>query len=257
MLDKRNTDSLPLYLLHGWALNAAVFASLTNRISDRLVVAEDLPGHGRRHQVVLSDNIEELVRDTCSNAPERAVWLGWSLGGTVALATASMNPNRCAGLILISATPRFVSAPTWPYGLPAERLDKMARDLAKNPEQTVSDFLALQVIGSQSGRSVLRGMREALAERGIAHPDALTRGLALLRQVDLRRALRDLQLPVLLMGGKLDRLVRPEELRATAEALPNCELHIIQHAAHAPFLSHQDECVSRITRFLEQIDRSE
>ena len=243
-------EPLPIFALHGWGLNAAVMAPLDGVVDGRRLITVDLPGHGTRRDDPFGRDLETLANDVLARAPERAVWLGWSLGGMLALAAASMAPERVTALVTVAASPSFVARPDWPCGMPGERLHRMAADLSADPHQTVNDFLTLQVLSSRGGRQALRQLQSALNERGMAGQQALDDGLHLLETMDLRPRLRGLRMPLLAMGGARDRLVRPAAVRALAEAAPEGSACIFEDAAHAPFLSHRELFARRVSDFL-------
>ncbi|MGH8226083.1 MAG: alpha/beta fold hydrolase [Gammaproteobacteria bacterium] len=248
------TEPLPIFALHGWALNAAVFAPFGDRIAGRRLIAPDLPGHGRRREETLGRDPAALASRLLDEAPPRAVWLGWSLGSLLALAAASAAPERVAALVLVAGTASFIARPDWPQGMPRERLESMGADLVRDPEATVNDFLTWQVQANARGRKALRGLRQALAERGSASAAALADGLALLEIMDYRGELKSLKMPALAIAGGRDRLVRPQAARASAVGLPGGRFLMIEEAGHAPFLSHADEFHAALSDFLAALD---
>ena len=87
-----------LVLLHGWGLNAEVWHDISVRLSAHFTLhLVDLPGYGRSRgfgPLTLPQMADALL----AQAPARAVWLGWSLGGLVASQLAPAHPARVAGL---------------------------------------------------------------------------------------------------------------------------------------------------------------
>lgn len=246
----------PVFALHGWALNAAVFAPLGDRIAGRRLIACDLPGHGRRRDERLGRDPAALAARLLDEAPPRAVWLGWSLGSLIALAAALAAPERVAALVLVAGTASFVTRPGWLQGMPRKRLERMGADLARDPETTVNDFLTWQVRANAHGRRALEGLRGALAERGAASNAALADGLALLEDMDYRAALEDIGTPALVVAGARDRLVRPRAAQVLAEGLPAGRLAMIEEAGHVPFLSHPEEFRAALHGFLAASDNA-
>ncbi|MGH8428097.1 MAG: alpha/beta fold hydrolase [Gammaproteobacteria bacterium] len=247
------TEPLPVFALHGWALNAAVFDSLRADFAGRRFVAPDLPGHGLRRGERLGRDAGELIDRLLAEAPVRSIWLGWSLGSLLALGAASRAPERIAAMIMVTGAATFMARPGWPQGLPRERLERMAADLARDPVDAVNDFMTLQVVASAAGRKGLRGLKTALAARGRASPEALADGLSLLETMDWRAALAHIRMPVLLVAGAHDRLVHSEAARATAAGLADGRLELFPEAAHAPFLSQPDEFRAVMADFLAAI----
>lgn len=249
-----------LVLLHGWGMNAAVWDGLPADLAAGFTQHRiELPGHGESpFPPLLGPGPGSLWRwadASLAAAPERAVWLGWSLGGLIAMAAALRAPKRVSGLILMTATPRFVRATDWTPAMPESTLDEFHTGLLADPTGTLARFLALQVRGSEHAREVLRTLRHELARRPAPDPAALALGLELLRDEDLRGPLPDIRCPALWIFGGKDTLV-PPAVGARVECLMSqAQVQVIAGAAHAPFLSHPRETASAIHSFLEGLDQ--
>lgn len=242
MPDHPPTVSLPLTLLHGWGMNAAVWDDWTrDGALDAEVRAIELPGHGERPFPPDCRDLADWATDCLDQAPERSIWVGWSLGGLIALAAALQAPKRVAGLLLVTATPRFVRAVDWTPAMPPETLDQFHAGLLADPAETLGRFLALQVRGSETARETLRGLRRGIASRPAPDPAALSIGLDLLREDDLRGRLPDIHCPALWLFGTHDTLVPAAAAERIGCLMPGARTRIIQGAAHAPQLSHPRE----------------
>lgn len=64
----------------------------------------DLPGYGRSGGFGAM-SLEEMAQRVLENAPERAIWLGWSLGGLVASQVALSHPDRVQALVTVASSP--------------------------------------------------------------------------------------------------------------------------------------------------------
>jgi pimeloyl-[acyl-carrier protein] methyl ester esterase len=254
-----------LVLLHGWGLNLRVWDGLATALAERFrVVAVDLPGHGRSDWLPARASLEKQaaqVHESVSAIASRYSLLGWSLGGQIALRlaaeqgrspaeSAERRPPILECLVLIAATPRLSAGPGWPCGTPPERLEEQAAALRTDYTRTVNDFLELQVRGSARGAAALAQLRAALFAHGEARPEALARGLELLRDTDLRPLLGSIMLPTLVIAGQYDRVALPAASHALANALPDAKYVEIRRAAHAPFLSHLPEVSALLADFL-------
>lgn len=237
----------PVVLLHGWGLNVRVWDPLAAALGNRFrLIAVDLPGHGlspwRTHCATAEGQVQWIsatVAPLVGSTP--FTLLGWSLGAELALQWAAARPRGLERLALIAATPRFTSAPDWPHGAPAERLDRLAEGLRTDYRRTVSEFLELQVRGSVSGEAVLAQLRAALFAHGEARTEALAGGLTVLRETDLRSVVGAIDIPALIVAGQYDRVLLPAASRALAAAMPDARYVEVRRAAHAPFLSHAHE----------------
>jgi pimeloyl-[acyl-carrier protein] methyl ester esterase len=229
----------PLVLLHGWGLNSGIWNGTVPALAERYrCIAIDLPGHG---DSPLPTGGLEAWADACrAAAPVGATWLGWSLGGMVALAAALQAPEDVAGLLLVSTTPRFVTAPDWPHAVAPNTLARFAAELASDWRGTVEDFLTLQTLGGAAGMKVLRKLRRQVFSGATPDPAGLAAGLRILETIDLRARLPENDLPAKVMSGERDRLTPPTAGRALAEAL-DADYQSIPRSAHAPFLAAPEQ----------------
>ena len=231
----------PLVLIHGFAMHGGVFAPLMPELAQRhRVHVVDLPGHGASAPVepydlaVLADVLD---RATAEEKEPLAI-LGWSLGGMVALEFARTRPARVRGLVLVATTPSFVARADWPHAITPATLARFGDELRVAYRATLLRFLTLQVQGSDEGRRTLAALREGLFARGDPDPRQLDAALSVLRDADLRPSLPSVRAPALVIGGARDALVPLAATKELAAALPHATHRTIQHAAHAPFLSH-------------------
>ena len=81
----------------------------------------------------------------------------------------------------------------------------------------------------------------------------LADGLALLEASDLRDVLRALAVPSLWLGGRRDRLVDPRALHDAAALARDARVHVVEHAGHAPFLTHADAVAAQLAAFLADL----
>ena len=95
-----------LVLVHGWAMHSGVFAPLVRELGPHFRLhLVDLPGHGFSRDDGASLDPGDCTRRIAKAVP-RAIWLGWSLGGLVAMRAALDLPQQVRGLVLIAASPR-------------------------------------------------------------------------------------------------------------------------------------------------------
>lgn len=240
-----------LVLVHGWGLHGGVWAEVAAALAGRhRVHCVDLPGFGRSPLPEGPYTLEALARSVAAAVPEGAPWVGWSLGGMVALA-AALGGAPIPRLVLVGASPRFVTAPDWPHAVAPAVLDAFAADLEDAFEATLLRFLALQTRGAEDGRGTLRRLRAVLEAGGRPAPAALHGGLAILREADLRARLGAVAPPTLLVQGERDTLVPPAAAGTTARLLPDARVVAIAGAGHAPFLSHPERFVETVEGFVD------
>ena len=240
-----------LTLLHGWGLNGAVWRGVRDQLAARFTLhIIDLPGHGRSHGAPLS-SLEAMV-DAISHAmPMRSHVLGWSLGGHCAMAIAHRYPSRVGKLVTVCATPRFVATDDWPQGKKPEVLADFAKRLSTNYLATIRNFLALQALNQPEMRDVIRQMQEAVSAHGVPSVASLAAGLEILRVSDIRAIVPEIFAQTLVMQGDHDALTSTDSAQWLADRLPDSTYCLIEHAAHAPFLSHRELFLDHLIAFLE------
>jgi pimeloyl-[acyl-carrier protein] methyl ester esterase len=240
----------PLVLLHGWAMHGGVFAPLVERLRNAYTLhLVDLPGHGRNRDCGVPLQVASCVETLLEVLPV-APWCGWSLGGLLALHAAATQPQRVPALAMLCATPRFVRGEDWKYGVSAEIFRDFARGLRDDYRGTLDRFVALEAYGSDHAREEIRALRKDLFAHGEPAPAVLADGLDLLEHADLRTLLPTLRVPSLWLAGRRDRLVDPRAMREAAALAAGSDVHVVEHAGHAPFLTHADEVAARLRAFL-------
>ena len=240
----------PLVLLHGWAMHGGILAPLVERLrAHRTLHVVDLPGHGHSRDCGVPLELEACVRALLDVVPD-APWCGWSLGGLVALHAAATQPARVPALAMVCATPKFVVADDWPQGMPADVFLGFADGLRADWQGTIDRFIALEAFGSDHVREELRMLRDAVLAHGEPSPRVLAEGLEVLQDSDLRDVLPVLRVPSLWIGGRRDRLVNPAAMQACAAIAPDARFVQVEHAGHAPFLTHAGEVADALLEFL-------
>ena len=239
-----------LVLLHGWAMHSGIFAPLVERLAAHFTLhLVDVPGHGRSAGAGLPLTLENAAAQVSAVVPERALWLGWSLGGLVALQAAATRPALVRGLVMLAASPRFVRGEDWAAGMDAAVFRNFASELGRDYRGTLDRFLMLEAQGSDRVREELRLLRAEVFAHGEPSAGVLCDGLALLEDTDLRAKLPSLAMPSLWLAGRRDRLVAPAAMRAAADAAPGGRFVQVESGGHAPFLTHADEVTDALLAF--------
>ncbi len=241
---------MPLVILHGWAMHGGVMSPLVDALTDRCTVyVVDLPGHGRSRDCPLPLDPATSAAAIAAVTPP-AVWLGWSLGGLIALTAALDMPEQVLGLAMLCATPKFVRDDTWPHGSDATQVRHLATDLETDYHATLERFMALETMGSPDPRAELRHLRSLVFARGEPEVRVLQEGICLLEDSDLRARLPTLNMPSVWIAGRRDRLVPPAAMQWSAEQCSG-RFADIEHAGHAPFFGHVDALVEALQPLLD------
>lgn len=246
----------PLVLLHGFTGSAATWEGVRTLLgARRRVVALELPGHGRSPAPEPPGGLAELARAAVATAARlgagRADWLGYSLGGRIALRVALDHPAAVSRLVLESASPGIADD--------AARAARAAADDALAARITqdglawfVDHWMAQPLFASQRrlDPAVLareRRLRLAQSAGGLA---AALRALGVGRQAPLWDRLPAMTAPALLVAGAGDaRYVAIA--RAMAARLPDARLAVVPDAGHTVHLENPVPFWSLVCRFLD------
>jgi pimeloyl-[acyl-carrier protein] methyl ester esterase len=235
----------PLILLHGWGFNGDIWDEIAVQLAEHWHVYQvDLPGHGRSSMCQYTLPI--LTETLAAHLPKKAVWIGWSLGGLLAIAMARWQSESVRALGLVSSSPRFVKADDWPHAMSLAVLEQFAEQLQRDTLGTLQRFFVLQVKGSSEARLQLRRLNAWLKKTPLPQSAALSAGLQLLQQTDLRSQLSQITCPAFLCLGRRDTLVPAGVGEECQRWWPDLQTIYLESAAHVPFLSHPDifiECI--------------
>ncbi|GAA4344171.1 pimeloyl-ACP methyl ester esterase BioH [Kangiella taiwanensis] len=240
-----------LVLLHGWGLHSGIWELITEQLSQNYTLhLIDLPGFGRSPLPSGDYSIDLLTEQVLKVTPEKAHYLGWSMGGLVATNIAVNHPDRVESLITVSSSPRFVQTDDWQHAMKPNIMDSFCRYLEEDYQGTIIRFLAIQAIGSETQKEDIRRLRDTVFIHGMPASKALREGLNLLNDVDLRDHLKDISVPFLRLYGRLDSLVPAKAANDIQQLAPHSKHHVFPKASHAPFLSHTNQFVEKVKEFL-------
>lgn len=111
-------DADAIVLVHGTRLTRASWRPQADRLAGEFrVVLPDLPGHGARagERFTLEGTADAIAQVVDEAAGGRAIVVGLSLGGYVALTLAARSPERVRGLVLAGASQEPVGGWSIPY----------------------------------------------------------------------------------------------------------------------------------------------
>lgn len=235
-----------LVLLHGWASSRECWRALLPALRPWAnITLMDLPGLGGRGPLLEPEALADAI---LARAPQKAVYLGWSLGGQLATLLARRHPERVAALVTVASNPRFTADGDWP-GVPPGQLAQLRDSYLAAPERTLRRFEALQALDLSGGTTLRRTLS---ACRG-ASPQGLERGLDWLAQFDTRAALGELQVPQLHLLGEADSLV-PVALAPALEGLlaGRGRVRRLPGAGHALPLQAPEALARELRAFLDE-----
>lgn len=249
----------PLVLLHGFTGSAMSWGPLAEMLAARFtLLAVDIVGHGASSKPDDPErySIDHAARDAVAAMLafgfRRSSWLGYSMGGRLALYVAATIPKAVDRLVLVGASPGLADS--------GEREARVAADeaLAGRIEAGgvpafVDYWESLPMFESQQRlptgmRLAIRRGRLANEAQGLANS---LRGMGTGAQPPLDDRLGEIEAPSLLLAGAHDAKFAAiaDEMAA---AMPAARAHLVPGAGHAAHIEKAAYCVRTITAFLEE-----
>ncbi len=238
--------------------SSADWLDVTAALEDRFrCVAPDLPGHGASLGLPSGAySFEGAARATVLTLDElgiqRATFVGYSMGGRLALYLALRYPERCAALFLESASPGIEDA--------AEREsrrrsdgEKAARLTSGDFERFLMDWYSQPLFASLTRRHGL--VEEMISARRGNDPAELAlalTGMGIGAQPSLWGELPDLVVPALAVVGEFDEKFVALS-RRMAGASPNMRAAVVPGAGHNVRVEAPEEYVASLKGFLEAL----
>jgi pimeloyl-ACP methyl ester carboxylesterase len=229
-----------LVLLHGQPGSAADWQQLAGLLPTGLrAVAVDRPGYGAnpRSPAGFAANARAVLEELDSLGIQRAVLVGHSYGGGVALMAASMAPHRVEAVVLLASVgPGCVNG--WDRLLAAPGAGPLCALVAWRLAPLVARaWLAWM---TRRGRSLAPDKHVNWQVLAQAHRESsrlwrtfLTEQRALMREMEeLAAAVPLVQAPVLLLTDPEDTLVPLDTARRLAQGLPDARLRLVGSAGH-------------------------
>jgi pyruvate dehydrogenase E2 component (dihydrolipoyllysine-residue acetyltransferase) len=245
VLDIGAGDATPVLFIHGFGgdLNSWMFTQPALAASRR-AIALDLPGHGGADKAVGAGDVAAfaaaVVDAIAALGLERVHLVGHSMGGAIAIAVASAQPQTIASLTLLA-----------PAGLGPEIngafIDAFIRAGRRREAQealaTLVDDPAL--VSRAMIEETLRYKRlDGVAAALDTIAGAWFAGDR--QRVDLRPALAALAVPAQIIWGRNDRIIPA----AHAEAVGRLPVHVLDRTGHLPHMEKAGEVNRLILAFL-------
>jgi non-heme chloroperoxidase len=244
----------PVVLVHGWGATGRCWDTVAPALwaNGNEVVIIDQRTCGRSDNDFEDVSIAALGSDV-ANVCERLelrepVINGWSLGGAVATDAVARLGGNVSGLVLTGgASPRYTSAPDWPHGGTLADVEAVLAGLAADRATTfkaVADAVCARPVSQQ----VVDWMWAMFLEMG-PRGDATLRDLA---DVDQRKVLGSLEVPVLFLHGRQDGFVAFSGAEAAQQLCADGRLVEFPDSGHAPFLEDRDTYLREFLGFLNR-----
>lgn len=230
----------PLVLIHGAGGTHQHWPAALRRLPDWTVYALDLPGHGKSEGPGCATvaAYRETIREFCeTQALERVVLVGHSMGGAIVQDFALHYGGRLAGMVLVGTGARLRVAQAILDGLPVD---------FEGTARLITDWCH----GPSASEQLKRIFLQRLLEES---PEVLLGDYNACNSFDLRSDLPSIQIPALAICGTADIMTPPKFSEYLVQNLPNARLHLVPDAGHMVTLEAPDEVTSVVEVFLRSL----
>ncbi|ADG77256.1 4-carboxymuconolactone decarboxylase OS=Tsukamurella paurometabola (strain ATCC 8368 / DSM /CCUG 35730 / CIP 100753 / JCM 10117 / KCTC 9821 / NBRC 16120/ NCIMB 702349 / NCTC 13040) OX=521096 GN=Tpau_0618 PE=4 SV=1 [Tsukamurella paurometabola] len=209
--------------------SAAIWQTVAELLGDRYdMLAWDLPGHGGSPSPDGAFDLGELADAVLalvdSHDPGVAFhYAGDSVGGAVGAELALRAPDRVRSLAMVCSAARFGDPGVWRDRAATVRAQGTTAMIPGAKQRWLSNHFLVR------SPAVAEDLFAGLASVSDAGYAAVCEALA---GYDVRDRLPSLQIPFLAVGGELDVVCPPREVRALADAVPQGRHEVLAGVAH-------------------------
>jgi 3-oxoadipate enol-lactonase len=176
---------------------------------------------------------------------ERPVVFGVSFGGTIALELAVEHPDRLGALIVHGAQARFQP------NLGSRIARRVLERFPLPPDSCfVNQFFHLLHGTRPEPGPLVDFIVDRIWE---TDQSVMAERLALLESFDVSDRLWKIDVPALVLAGSRDVIVPPERQRSLAEEVSGARFGLIENSGHIGFLTHCDQVVHQVRRYLNRV----
>jgi len=220
------------------------------------VIVFDNRGAGKSWMPPGPYTMEQMAEDTRALLDhlqiEKTYVVGISMGGMIAQQFATMYPHRVSALVL-GCTHCGKSRRIAPS---REVLDRLSANEGLTPEEIVEKNIPL-LFGEKCRKNhpeIVDEYRENTLSAPLQPLEAFQAQIAAINRFDVCGMLHKITCPTLIITGKDDILVPPQNSRVLAELIPSSRLVELDDVGHAIHLEATSDFNNLILEFLRQVE---
>lgn len=242
------SDHLPILFFNGIGANIEAVAPLADALDDRPFIMFDMPGVGGSPEPVIPYNAVTMAWTTTQLLDRLGVdkvdVMGVSWGGAMAQHFALQHPKRTRRLILAATSAGMVMIPG-----NISSLSKMA-----DPRRYIDAAFMEEHFQTLYGGALGNALNKMEHIHRLSPPSPRGYFYQLIAMLGWTSApaLPFMKKKTLIMMGDEDHIVPLPNGWLLDKLIPNSELLVLRGGGHLFLMSHSDECVAAIHRFLDE-----
>lgn len=246
---RKGNSKRTVVLIHGFLESHKVWEDYAKVLAKHnTVYSIDLPGHGQSECLGYIHSMEEMAgcvkKILDDNNKRKAVIVGHSLGGYVALAFGDKYPDALKGLCLFNSTAKPDTEEKVKFRNRAIQVVK------RNHEMFIKEAIPNLFVNKNT--AALRGAIRRVINTALKTPKqgvlAALEGMKV--RPDREIILRFAPYPVLCVAGKKDLVVRWRDLKVQSELCADGSFHLSEKGGHMCFYEDKYPCLKVLEKFI-------
>ena len=228
----------PVIFIHGLAGDSRFFHNQLNYFGELYkTIAIDLPGHGRSSPIteqsfeLYNRSVEAVIEN---EKIDSYILAGHSMGGPLSIENYLKNRDKVKALILISTSYNF-------------HITKKIIDASIEDFDNLFNKIFPKIFHKKSG-IFMAAARETLTED---YKKAISGDLILCSEINYNEQLAGIDIPVLLVANKFDRMIPVYLTEEMHWKIKNSKLVIFDEEGHVPFFENSDEFNKAVGEFIQ------
>jgi len=247
-------DADTLVLIHGFGANKDNWTRLAKEFKGEFnIYAIDLVGHGESSKPMdtgyrFEDQVSYLNQILEQLGVERFHMMGNSMGGAITALYAATYPQQVQSAVLFD--------PAGIFEYESELVDLVVE--GDNPliPKEEGDFDRLLDFALEKRPFVPWPIFDVMEEKAIANREVNEIIFAAIRDTgfepDFRNAIQEIEAPVLVVWGKLDRVINYRNADVFVDAIPDARKVILDDIGHAPMVEAPEQSAELFRAFLAE-----